>query len=67
MIKAGPLSDYVLHPNVFDQAHAKLLTDDRNFTDQQLKSHYLSVREKVRSKLSMEIMYANSFRAAREQ
>ncbi len=56
----GPLSDYALNLNVFDFRNAKLLTDDRNYTDKELKSYYLTVREKVRNSLSTEIDYINS-------
>ncbi|MCD6010363.1 MAG: hypothetical protein K0Q79_225 [Flavipsychrobacter sp.] len=62
MIKRGPLADYALNINVFDEGNAKLLTDDKNYTDKLLKAHYLSVREKLREYISREIAYINSSR-----
>ena len=55
--KGGPLSGFIVNPDVFDTEHAKLLTDDRNYTDKQLMAYYLAVREKVRNSLNTELTY----------
>jgi len=60
MIKAGPVNTYALNLGVFDEANAKLLTDDRNYTDKLLKAHYLAVRKGVREYLIQEMTYLNS-------
>jgi predicted membrane-bound spermidine synthase len=52
-VEKGPASDYALSINVFDVGNAKLLTDDRNYTDKLLLSHYLATRE---------ITYINHFK-----
>jgi len=52
LIKAGPLSSYVLSLDNFDTADAVVLTDDNNKIDMLLKSHYLEVRKGIRKELA---------------
>jgi spermidine synthase len=61
-VEKGPASDYALSINVFDVGNAKLLTDDRNYTDKLLLSHYLATREETRHYISEEITYINHFK-----
>ena len=52
LINGGPLSNYQLPINTFDNNAANILTDDRNNSDILLKSHYFKVRKLIREELA---------------
>jgi hypothetical protein len=63
MIKGGPLAGYVINSSVFDVPNARILTDDKNYTDKQLKAYYLTIREKVRENIQSELAYIKASNA----
>jgi predicted membrane-bound spermidine synthase len=52
LLKGGPLSGFELPVTAFNSEAADLLTDDINNSDLLLKTHYFSVRERVRERLA---------------
>lgn len=52
LIKGGPVLGYAMPLSAFDQTHARVFTDDRNEADILLKSHYFTVRKRVRNELA---------------
>ena len=59
-IKGGPLSDYSLSIDNFNNQSANILTDDINNFDVLLKAHYFQIRKGIRKELAKQEGFRNS-------